>query len=187
MTKLEKKAFEFAKKAHEGIIRKFSGQPYFDEHVLKVYETVKDDDGDESERCAALLHDTVEDVEPITHEILEAEFGKEISNIVRELTSDDKKLEEMGKGPYLLDKMSHMSDKALNVKLRDRWCNIQDLPTASPKFKKKYYDETRFIMNGITKRDLTPKHIKIINEINSFLDNISESVKYIKSFTDFKK
>jgi uncharacterized protein YwgA len=95
----------------------------------------------------------------------------------------------MGKSNYLLQKMLHMSDKALNIKLRDRWCNIQDLPTASKKFRNKYSTETEFIMNGLVSRNLTSKHKKLINQINQFLKSLNESFntkRYIKTFEDFK-
>ena len=190
MTKLELKAIEFAKKAHEGVKRKFSGLPYFDEHVSKVYESVKEDGGDESEICAALLHDTIEDVEWVTYDVILEEFGRNIADLVQELTSDDDKLQKMGKGPYLLDKMLHMSVKALNIKLRDRWCNILDLNTANEKFRKKYYNETKFIIEGLSERNLTSRHQKIIGEINQILDGIKEmfqmKFKYIKTFESFK-
>ena len=33
ITKLEKLAWDYAKAKHEGQVRKFTGQPYFDAHV----------------------------------------------------------------------------------------------------------------------------------------------------------
>jgi GTP pyrophosphokinase len=190
MTNLESKAIEFAKKAHEGVTRKFSGLPYFDEHVSKVYESVKKDGGDESEICAALLHDTIEDVDWVTYDVILSEFGKKIADLVQELTSDEEKIKKLGKGPYLLDKMLHMSEKALNIKLRDRWCNILDLNTSSEKFRNKYYNETKFIIEGLSERELTTRQQKIINEINQILDSIKEKIqvklKYIKTFESFK-
>ena len=55
LTELEKKAWEFAQKAHEGVSRKFSGDPYF-EHVRKVFKLVKKIDTRETLGAAALLH-----------------------------------------------------------------------------------------------------------------------------------
>ena len=152
MENIIKKAIEFARNAHDGQIRKFSGKPYFDEHVMKVYEAVENDNGSIEERVAAILHDVVEDCSEkgITYEVIKREFGLVIANLVKELTSDGEKLQKMGKSNYLLDKMLHMSDKALNIKLRDRDCNIADLMTANEKFRDKYYKETRFIIECST-------------------------------------
>ena len=200
MENIIKKAIEFARNAHDGQIRKFSGKPYFDEHVMKVYEAVENDNGSIEERVAAILHDVVEDCSEkgITYEVIKREFGLVIAKLVKELTSDGEKLQKMGKSNYLLDKMLHMSDKALNIKLRDRDCNIADLMTANEKFRDKYYKETRFIIEGLSDRNLTEKHLNIISDINQILDDVEEKfyknesalipkMRYIKLYEDFKQ
>ena len=60
LSELEKKAWSFAEKAHAGVKRKFSGDPYF-EHVRKVFKLVKKVDTNKILGAAALLHDTLED------------------------------------------------------------------------------------------------------------------------------
>ena len=88
LTELEKKAWSFAEKAHSGVTRKFSGDPYF-EHVRKVFKLVKKVDTRETLGAAALLHDTLEDCPQVTYEILIENFGKEVANLVKELTSKE--------------------------------------------------------------------------------------------------
>ena len=196
MTEIVKKAWEFAKKAHEGVTRKFTGKPYFDEHVVAVYEAVCKYGGTEEEKTAALLHDTVEDVEWVTYDVIKREFGVVIADLVEELTSNEDLLNQMGKGPYLLSKMLKMSDSALKIKLCDRKCNISDLMTAKEKFRVKYYNETRFIMDGLVDRDLTPIHRKIVNDIEAILDEVNSyyhydsfkpKMKFVKLYEDFKQ
>jgi len=123
LTELEKKAWSFAEKAHRGVSRKFSGDPYF-EHVRKVFKLVKKVDTRETLGAAALLHDTLEDCPQVTYEILVENFGKEVANLVKELTSKEDLVDAMGKADYLLDKMATMSDDALTVKLCDRLQNL---------------------------------------------------------------
>lgn len=191
LSSIEKKAINFAKEAHKGVYRKFSGEPYFDGHVILVYNNVVRFYGTIQERVAALLHDTVEDVEDITYSTIESEFGYEVADLVEELTSDPIRVKEVGKDVYLLNKMLGMSPSALKIKLCDRLCNISDMFGASEKFRNKYYKETRFIIDGLWDRELEEVHIEIINEIQHILDEVNfiykyESNKFIKTFESFK-
>ena len=61
ITPREQLAWDFAKAAHAGQVRKFTGLPYFDNHVQKVNGTVKLYTTDEDLLIAALLHDVPED------------------------------------------------------------------------------------------------------------------------------
>src|SRR5574343_605175 len=94
-TQLEKKAWDFSEKAHEGVFRKFIGATYFDGHVRKVFGLVKQFDTRPTIGAAALLHDTVEDVEWVTYELLVEEFGREVADLVMELTSKEDMIETM--------------------------------------------------------------------------------------------
>ncbi len=78
------KAFNFAKQAHEGQTRK-SGEAYFT-HPQSVASILVEIMLDAPTVAAGLLHDTVEDVEGVTIEIIEKEFGKEIAELVDGVT-----------------------------------------------------------------------------------------------------
>lgn len=184
LSELEKKAWKFAEKSHAGVVRKFTGDPYF-EHVRKVFKLVKKVDTRESLGCAALLHDTLEDCYPqVTYEILVEEFGEEIANLVKELTSKEDLIEVMGKAEYLLDKMVTMSNDALIVKLCDRLQNLSDHFTASDKFRQKYYNETKYIMEGLKEyRQLNKPQRTVVNLIEGLLQMMQR--RYIKTFESF--
>lgn len=160
---LGKKAFGFAKKAHKGQVRKFSGLPYV-VHPESVANLAQKYTQDPIIVAAAYLHDTIEDTEA-THDILVQEFGKEVANLVQELTSASK--DEMkkvgGKAKYLTDKMMKMSKKALTLKLIDRLDNVSD-EHASEGFKERYYAETKYILDNLT-RSLDSTQKKIVKEI----------------------
>lgn len=196
MTELVKKAYDLAKWAHEGQVRKFTGKSYFDEHVVKVWEKTKEYGATEDEEIAALLHDTVEDCpDKVTHDLIEKEFGKVASGYVKELTSDDEMIEKMGKAEYMKDKLSHISEGGLKVKLADRYCNISDMMTAPEKFRNKYYPETRTMLEGVEGRSLPEAQQKIVDDINEILDAVKKKYyenkayrnKYIKMYEAFKK
>ena len=79
---------------------------------------------------AALLHDTVEDTKTTFSEI-EARFGAEIANVVREVT-DDKELEPQIRKRLQIETAAAKSPRAKLVKLADKVCNLQDILACPP-------------------------------------------------------
>ena len=80
---------------------------------------------------AALLHDTVEDTET-TFEELEAKFGVEVTDIVREVT-DDKSLPREERKRLQIVHAAGSSRSARLVKLADKLYNLRDLTQSCPK------------------------------------------------------
>lgn len=175
MVKKEKKisdirrALHFMIEAHDGVYRKFSGKEYAHHpvEVAKIVRRHKKSKNIEELIIAALLHDTVEDVDEITLDTIEVNFGKLVASIVSELTSDPEQIKIEGKALYLLNKMLNMTSYALNIKLADRLHNCSDLDKASHNFRRSYVRETRIIIDGIRQRDLTDPHLKLIDKIDN--------------------
>lgn len=162
------KAYNFSKNKHEGQMRKFSGLPYFShpKYVARIIEELTEDPILIS---VALLHDIVEDTETSIEEI-EEEFGQEIAELISELTNPKKMLPN--KKMYIADKMAnHMSDKALLIKLADRYHNVLFLESdlVSSSFVKNYYYETVFMLKAIKEsgRILDVQQSSIYEAINS--------------------
>jgi len=157
------KAIQFASEKHKGQERRGSGLPYVT-HPIIVMELVQKYKGTSKHidelKCAALLHDTLEDTETTYHE-LEREFGPLVSSIVIELTSDEKQVKIMGKNEYLKDKMKRMSQYAFTLKLLDRLSNVMDGPT------KKYVKNTIELMEYLIeeRKEITDRQTKIMGEI----------------------
>jgi myo-inositol-1(or 4)-monophosphatase len=190
ITPREKQAWEFAKQAHKGQIRKFINKPYFDAHVQKVNGIVKQYTNDEDLLIAALLHDVVEDCyedKDIGYHEIKDIFGEKVANLVKELTSLDDELNydyAGNKTDYLIDKMLNMTDNALIIKFADRLQNISDAFTASEKFRDKYFRETSKIINELEKnRKFNRIQNLLVNEIKSKLDNI-RSIFKLKRFDE---
>jgi guanosine-3',5'-bis(diphosphate) 3'-pyrophosphohydrolase len=190
ITEKEKLAWNFAKQAHKGQVRKFINKPYFGAHVVKVNGIVKQYTTDEDLLCAALLHDTLEDCyeDPEVGLVeLKELFGARVGNLVWELTSDGDEIDDSYEGSktdYLTDKMIHMSDDALIIKLADRLQNISDAFTATERFRNKYFQETSEILTEIQKnRQFNRIHRLLIGDIQAKLDNIS-SIFRIKRFDE---
>jgi len=189
ITPKERKAWNFAKEAHKGQIRKFVNKPYFGAHVVKVNGIVKQYTTEEDILCASLLHDVVEDCfeDPeVGYHILEEEFGKRVADIVVELTSSKEDIDDNydSKADYLIVKMIHMTDDALIIKLADRLQNISDAFTASERFRNKYFQETIQIMDELERhRRYNRVQDLLVNQIKMKLENISSIFK-IKRFDE---
>ena len=189
ITPKERKAWNFAKEAHKGQIRKFVNKPYFGAHVVKVNGIVKQYTTEEDILCAALLHDVVEDCfeDPeVGYHIIEEEFGKRVADIVMELTSSKEDIDDNydSKADYLIMKMIDMSDDALIIKLADRLQNISDAFTASERFRNKYFQETVQIMDELEgHRRYNRVQDLLVNQIKMKLDNINSIFK-IKRFDE---
>jgi (p)ppGpp synthase/HD superfamily hydrolase len=170
------KAIYFATEKHKGQTRK-DGSPYIT-HPLRVAEIVKK--FKKSHRinellAAAILHDTLEDTNTNIAE-LRKNFGRLITLLVVELTSDKFKVNSLGKANYLSQKMSSskkVTNWALVIKLADRLDNVSDLNNSNNKFAKRYKRETEEILQNIEKnRELSNTHKEIIKEIKKKLDEV---------------
>ena len=79
-----KDAYEFAKKAHDGQVRR-SGEPFI-EHPLETARFLAELRLDPNTLAAALLHDVVEDCDDIEIEDIKQRFGEEIAILVDGVT-----------------------------------------------------------------------------------------------------
>ena len=101
---------------------------------------------------AALLHDTVEDV-GVTFDELEQKFGKDVANIVKEVT-DDKCLSKTERKRQQIIHASTCSYRAKLVKLADKISNLRDLISNPPSFWslsriQGYFVWTYFVWNAL--------------------------------------
>lgn len=81
---LVKKARAFAMEAHAGVLRKGSGEPYFN-HVERVALALAAHGFPDEVVAAGYLHDVVEDC-PVSNADLVREFGPEVAALVAEVT-----------------------------------------------------------------------------------------------------
>ena len=141
-------AASFAAEQHKGQHRKGSGEPYI-MHPRGVFKIVKDLGIKSIEiLSAAYLHDTIEDT-PATYNKIKKEFSKGVADLVRELSSDKKLVDIIGKDEYLTNKMLKMSNSALILKLADRLHNLSDITVASKGFAEKMWNQTRYIITAL--------------------------------------
>lgn len=127
------RAYEFAKKAHEGHTR-YSGEPYMS-HLAAVALTIAKMDMGPRTIAAGLLHDTIEDTSVTAEDIMQ-EFGEEILFLVESVTKlsavryygADRHNESLRK----LFVATSQDIRVLIIKLTDRLHNMQTLQHIPP-------------------------------------------------------
>jgi len=159
------KAISFAAEKHKGQERRGTGLPYVT-HPIIVMELVQkykcESQHLDEIKCAALLHDVLEDTD-CTYLELERDFGPLTASLVMELTSDETMIKTTGKKEYIKQKMVNMSKYAFILKLLDRYSNIIDSPT------KKYVKATLETMEFLKSErvDITERQLTIIADIEA--------------------
>ena len=132
---LVEKAYQFANRAHAGQKRR-SGEPYII-HPLSVADTLADLSLDPTTIAAGLLHDCVEDIEEITTETIEQEFGSEVALLVDGVTKlsrldftsrEEQQAESLRKMFLAMGK----DIRVVLIKLADRLHNMRTLKYQKP-------------------------------------------------------
>lgn len=100
-------AVAYAADAHAGQVRKGTAIPYI-EHPLGVASLVIKFGGSEDQAIAALLHDVVEDCDPVYGEKIQEVFGSRVASIVAQLT-DGVKDENGAKPDWRARKVKHLA------------------------------------------------------------------------------
>lgn len=148
------KAVAFAAEKHRLQKRKdVEASPYIN-HPVAVASTLFHEGGvtDVRALCAALLHDTIEDTQTTPAE-LEREFGREIKDIVLEVT-DDKTLEKQERKQRQIDHAAALSLEARLVKLGDKICNLKDVADSPPakwdlRRRQEYFDWAQRVVDQV--------------------------------------
>jgi len=124
------RAYRFAEKAHEGQVRK-NGDPYI-VHPMTVASILTELTIDPPTIAAALLHDTVEDVEGVTIDRIQQEFGDEVARLVDGVTKlskldfadrEEQQAESLRKMILAMSK----DIRVVLIKLADRLHNMRTL------------------------------------------------------------
>ena len=148
-------AARFAAEKHAQQKRKgATGEPYFN-HLLEVAELVaaSSNDLDVELVMAAFLHDTVEDTGTTLSE-LEKLFGKEVADVVAEVT-DDKSLPKERRKLLQVETANKKSQRAQTLKLADKISNLRAIVASPPvgwslERKREYFDWSRQVISGLT-------------------------------------
>ncbi|MGM9947409.1 RelA/SpoT family protein [Floccifex sp.] len=176
------KAYEFAKKCHEGQFRK-SGEPYV-VHVIEVANTLALLHCSPKTIAAGFLHDTVEDCDGVTNETIEEMFGEEIRLIVDAVTKignikfqDEREYQASNHRKLFIAMAKDI--RVILVKLADRLHNMRTLEFMKPEKQKKIANETLSVYAPIA-------HRLGISEIKNELEDLSFKYLYNEKYNEIK-
>lgn len=124
------RAIAFAVKAHKGQRRKGTDRPYI-VHPLEVGIIVSRLTEDEEVVCAAILHDTIEDCEGVTEEMLAEEFGERVACMVRK-ESEDKSKPWRERKSATIAYLRTAEPEMQMIGLADKLSNIRDIDRDYP-------------------------------------------------------
>jgi (p)ppGpp synthase/HD superfamily hydrolase len=174
------RAMDFAKKKHEGQVRKFYGEPYVAHcyrvcHHLMEAASECDRDVPEDSIIAALLHDTLEDTD-CTKEEIEKEFGIGVADLVVALTNDAEEIKRVGKTEHLVDKVNELTSEQLLIKLADRFDNVRDIKDDDDPWSLQYARQTKTVFFERFKNEdiLGPVHVCLLAKIVHWISRVDQ-------------
>ena len=154
MTKQLITAIAFAADKHRNQRRKDADASPYINHPIALANLLLNEAGVEDQRVliAAILHDTIEDTDTTEQELVK-HFGKDVADIVLEVTGD-KALPKAERKRLQIEHAAHISRRAKLVKLADKICNLRDI-TASPPAdwsvdrKREYFDWAKSVVDEL--------------------------------------
>lgn len=123
-------AIAFATQAHEGQVRKGTSRPFI-LHPLEVGKIVASMTEDEEVISAAILHDTIEDCEGITEEILREKFTERVASLVAQ-ESEDKSKTWMERKSATIAHLKVAPREIQMIGLADKLSNMRDIDRDYP-------------------------------------------------------
>lgn len=135
------KAITFATRAHEGQVRKGTDRPYI-VHPLEVGRIVASMTEDEEIISAAILHDTMEDCEGITKEVICREFTKRVAELVAK-ESEDKSKTWMERKRATIERLKTACREVQMISLADKLSNMRDIDRDYPECGEKLWQRFR--------------------------------------------
>ncbi len=153
MMDIEQKALLFAYKAHEGQVRKYTGDPYIT-HPISVAGIVKSVPHSKDMIAAALLHDVVEDTYNSLIDVA-AEFGDDVADLVDALTDVSEPDDGNREVRKRIDRewTAKACPDAKTIKLADMIHNMQSIILHDTKFAKVYMQERRLLLDVLQDGD----------------------------------
>ena len=161
-------ALAFAAHKHRDQRRKDEGASPYINHPIALANILVNEGGvtDHVVLCAAILHDTIEDTETTYDELL-ATFGREIADVVAEVTDDTTLLREERKRRQVTSAPTKSYEAKL-CKLADKICNLRDLRDCPPDWSAERIDNYHRFARDVY-RGLKGAHAALDNQMDQLL------------------
>lgn len=135
------KAIAFATKAHEGQVRKGTSRPYI-VHPVEVGDIVAKMTDDEEVIAAAVLHDTIEDCDGVTEEVIRKEFGERVASMVAH-ESEDKTKSWRERKSTTIERLKVAPLELQYIGLADKLSNMRDIDRDYPIYGEELWNRFR--------------------------------------------
>lgn len=174
MSLLFARAVAFADLAHQGQVRKYTGEAYIN-HPIDVEEILQHimfpDVPTAVMSAAAILHDVVEDT-PVTIEDVRNEFGEQVSDLVFWLT--DTATHADGNRAVRMEiarkRLANAPVEAQIIKAADLMSNAKTISVYDPDFWKVYFKEAEQLLEAMDKLPESVKNTAV--QFLRFLDQM---------------
>lgn len=142
-------ARQFAMEKHQGQVRKYTSEPYFN-HLQEVANIVSEYTDDQEMIAAAYLHDVLEDTDAHPIEIIDG-FGVPVFALVHWLTDVSKPHNGNRANRKRLDREHTLAapSRAQIIKCADLISNTSSITAHEPNFAKVYLEEKRLLLAGM--------------------------------------
>ena len=172
-------AFAFALEVHGDQRRKGIDVPY-SSHLLQVAGLVQEHGGDLEQTMAALLHDSVEDVDHVSYELILERFGRDVADIVRDCTDTLPGEKRAAKRAWRTRKVEHLEQlksapsRSVLVAVCDKCHNLgatlMDLRDQGPGYLERFNstpDEQLWYVEAVLEisRDRIPRRLVLEMEV----------------------
>lgn len=158
-----KDALRLAYKAHNGQVRKFSGDPYV-LHPIRVANKVKEYLAEDYWQAVALLHDVIEDCPDISSYEIEGVCNGISADIMWLTKPSDKFVNRQAKLDSYLRLLSCAPVEIRIIKMLDRIDNFCDIPVEEIKNMEYYFKEGDKLLEAISKNlpiDLIDRYFNV--------------------------
>jgi len=155
------RAFYYGIQAHKKQYRKISNE-FFVIHPIRVWQTVRDNNGTIAMQVAALLHDVLEDTdEPIDS------FSSSAQTLVRLLTKENNQSKVDAVNKIISHPYKQEQKEAMIIKMADRYDNII---TGDEDLIKRFIPSTNLLLQYALKNELDnlPIYIKLLSFIEGY-------------------
>lgn len=148
-------ALEFATKAHEGQVRKYTFEPYIN-HPIEVMNIVKTVPHTEDMLIAALNHDVFEDCGVELYDIRK-KFGWQVMSYVNDLSDVSEAKDGNRAARKAIDRewVAEAAPESKTIKLADLISNSKSILEHDRDFAKVYIKEKELLLEVLTEGDTT--------------------------------
>lgn len=149
MVSKEMKALDFARWAHMGKYRRYTGNPFF-HHCLEVAAFVRAVTSDSNMICAAYLHDMIEDTD-VGRERIESLFGQDVADLVVGMTNPSRPEDgnRARRKAIDLEHAARQSGRVQMIRLADILSNGPSIVANDPAFARVYMREAEALMRHL--------------------------------------